>query len=135
MDKFDREKFEEELKEMGIEYDPKAFKTGWWTRFLLKFNPITGIKRFNKQSGMENDIFEDAHEIFSKVGRIEIFPLPGGRRGFILVLNQKTALFFHQDADHFKYDGFEMGEYAKGDVTIFDHVPKDLPGPYDLDEV
>lgn len=132
MNKLDREKFEEELKEMGIEYDPKAFKAGLLTRLLLKFRPIAGIKRFNKQSGVENDIFEKAHEIFSKVGRIEIFPLSGNHRGFILVLDQKTALFFYQDGDHFKYDGFEMGEYAKGDVTIFDQLPKDRPGPYDL---
>ena len=133
MDKFDREKFEAELKEMGIEYDPGAFKASFWTRLMLKFRPTLGLKMFNKEQGVSNDIFEKAHDLFSKTKRIDIFPLAGGKRGFILVLDSDTALFFYQDGDHFKYDGFEMGEYAKGDVSIFDQLPKDRPGPYDLD--
>lgn len=131
INKFDRKKFEEELKEIGIEYDPKAFKAGLWTKLLLKFNPIRGLKSFNRERGIDNDIFDKLHEIFSKIERVDLFPLKG-KRGFILVLDQKTALFFYQDGDNFKYDGFEMGEYAKGDVTVFDHIPEDLSDPYDL---
>ncbi|MBI2607602.1 MAG: hypothetical protein HYW51_02135 [Candidatus Doudnabacteria bacterium] len=132
MNKFDCEKFEEKLREMGIEYDPKAFKAGRLTKLLLKLDPIRGTKRFNKRSGVRNDVFDKAHELFSKIERIDIFPLGGGLRGFVLVLDQNTALFFYQDGDYFKYDGFEMGKYAKGKVTIFDDLPDNLPSPYDL---
>ena len=132
MDKVDREKFEEELKEMGIEYNPSGFKTSLWTRLMLKLKPTLGIKMFNKEHGITNDIFDKAHEVFSKVERTDIFPLKGRHRGFIIVLDQKTALFFYQDGDHFKYDGWETGEYAKGKVTIFDDLPDDLSGSYDL---
>src|SRR3989338_9737291 len=119
MEKFNNKKFEEDLKEMGIEYDPSAFKASLWTRLLLKLNPRWGIKVFNKEYGTPNDVFGKADEVFSKVRRVDIFPTKG-RRAFIIVLDQKTALFFHQDGDHFKYDGWETGEYAKGDVTVFD---------------
>jgi hypothetical protein len=26
------------------------------------------------------------------------------------------------DGDHFVYDGFEVGKYDKGDITIFDDI-------------
>ena len=39
----------------------------------------------------------------------------------MIVIDRSTALYFYQDSDHFKYDGFEIGEYEKGDVTIFDN--------------
>lgn len=131
MDKFDREKFEEELKEMGIEYDPSAFKPGLLTKFLLRFRPQLGFKMLNKKLGGKNEIFDKFHDLFSKVETIDIFPTQG-HRGFVIILDRNTALFFYQDGDHFKYDGFEMGEYAKGEVTIFDNLSKDRPGPYDL---
>ena len=62
------------------------------------------------------------HEELAKSKRVDIFPLQGGGRGFMLVLNQKDALYFYQNGDHFSYDGCEIGEYEKGDVTIFDHL-------------
>ena len=121
--KFDREKFEEELKEAGIEYDPHGFKPDLLTSLLLRFSPIRGFKRLNTKLGVKNDKFDKAHELFSNTKSIDIFPLSSASgRGFVIVIDRNTALYFYQDGDHFKYDGFEMGEYEKGDVTIFDQL-------------
>lgn len=60
--------------------------------------------------------------MFATAKRVDIFPLTSGERGFVLMLNKNTALYFYQDGDHFIYDGFEVGEYDGGDVTIFDHL-------------
>ena len=54
--------------------------------------------------------------------------IPGDAiRGFILVMDRKTALFFYQQGDHFSYDGFEMGQYNKGEVTVVDTLKKISP--------
>lgn len=126
MDEFDPEKFEEELKDMGISHDPNGFKPDLLTRILMRVNPTLGFKRLNKRLGIQNDIFDKAHELFSNTKSIDLFPLssPSGR-GFMIVIDRKTALYFYQDGDHFKYDGFEIGPYEKGDVTIFDNLQND----------
>lgn len=93
-----------------------------FTRLLLKFCPNLAMKMMARKMGIENPIFEPIHEVFSKIKRIELLPLQSGSRGFMLILDNKTALYFYQDGDHFVYDGFEMGEYEKGDVTIFDNL-------------
>src|SRR3989344_4909754 len=66
------------------------------------------------------DVADRAHELFKKSERIDIAPSKSGLRGFQLIIDGSTALYFYQDGDHFVYDGFEGGEYGKGDVTIFD---------------
>lgn len=90
-------------------------------RFLLRLWPSLAMRLFAKEIGIRNVVFDKAHELFTRVNRIDFFPSHGDR-GFILVIDRKTALFFYQDGDHFEYDGFEMGEYAKGDVTILDGI-------------
>ncbi len=89
------------------------------TKFLLRYWPKLGIRRVIRQSGSDSSLYERAHELFSGVRRIDVFPTAASR-GFILVMNGSTALFFHQDGDHFAYDGFEIGEYETGDVRVFD---------------
>ncbi len=75
--------------------------------------------------GISNQAFSEAHDLFSKIRRVDLLPLKLGYRGFMIVLDKKTALYFHQDYDHFIYDGFEIGEYEKGDVTIFDDLKQE----------
>lgn len=113
MNRFDREKLEEELREAGVDYDPDGFRPDFLTRLFLRFWPHVGFKRLNKKLGIVNDVFDKADEVFRGSKRIELYPISG---------DLKTALYFHQDGDHFKYDGFEMGEYEKGDITIFDDI-------------
>lgn len=62
------------------------------------------------------------HDELSKKRRVDIFPGYGNGRGFIIIFDQKEALYFNQDGDHFVYDGCETGEYEKGNVTIFDNI-------------
>lgn len=94
----------------------------WHRKLLLKFWPRAAFKLFAKELGIDNPVFDKAHDVFGSAERMDLYPLSGSQRGFILVLDLKTALYFYQDGDHFKYDGLEMGKYKKGDVTIFDNI-------------
>lgn len=96
-------------------------KISWYRKLLLKFWPRLAFRGFAKELGIDNLGFEKGQEVFGNAGRIDIYPVSGNIRGFILVLDLKIAFYFYQDGDHFVYDGFEMGEYQKGDVTIFDY--------------
>lgn len=95
-------------------------KINWFTKLLLRYWSRLTMKFFARKLGIENPIFARAHGLFSKTNRIDIFPIESGYRGFIIVIDRKTALYFYQDGNHFVYDGYEMGEYEKGDVTVFD---------------
>lgn len=100
-------------------------KINWFTKLSLKFRPNLTMKYMAKKIGIENPIFEQLHQVFHQVKRVDLIPfLPSqhSRRGFMIVLDRKTALYFYQDGDHFIYDGFEMGEYDKGDVAVFDNL-------------
>ncbi|MBI4120007.1 MAG: hypothetical protein HY454_00935 [Parcubacteria group bacterium] len=99
------------LKESGVDF---------WTRFLLRVLPLQGIRRLSRRLGVDPDVADKAHALFENIEKVDLVPLQSGQRGFQLILDQSTALYFYQDGDHFKYDGFEMGEYEKGDVTVFD---------------
>jgi len=100
-------------------------KVNWFTKILLRLWPKLMMKRFAQKLGIKNPVFDQLHEVFSKVSRIDFIPFTpsqSGSRGFMIILDQKTALYFYQDGDHFVYDGFEMGEYDKGEVTVFDSL-------------
>lgn len=99
------------LKESGVD---------WWTRFLLRVSPLRGVKRLSRQFGIDPDVADKAHVLFENIKRVDIVPSKSGFRGFQLILDQSTALYFYQDGDHFVYDGFEAGDYEKGNVTVFD---------------
>ena len=94
----------------------------WFVRLLFKFWPKMGLKYFAAKMGIDDSMARGAHNFFTRVERVDIFPSSSGYRGFILILNQRTSLYFYQDGDHFIYDGYEMGDYRKGDVTIFDRI-------------
>lgn len=99
------------LKDAGIDF---------WTRFLLRISPLRGIKRLSRKMGIDPDIGEKANTLFENAERIDIFPSRSGERGFQIVIDRSTALYFYQDGDHFVYDGHEVGKYEKGEITIFD---------------
>lgn len=95
---------------------------GIWTRILLRVAPMRGMKRLSRGMGIDTRVAEKAHALFEGTQTIDIVPSRSNDRGFLLIINRQTALYFYQDGDHFAYDGFEMGEYDKGDVTIFDTI-------------
>jgi len=80
------------------------------------------MRRFAKDIGVEDPVSDKAHDFFTKSKRIDFIPLRGKSRGFIIIIDRKSALYFYQDGNHFVYDGYEMGEYDKGDVTVFDRL-------------
>ncbi len=108
------------LKENNL----KPLELSWWKQLLFKFCPKMIFKVMAKKMKIDNTAFDKLHDVFSKTEKIDIFSNMDNERGFILVLNRQTALYFYQNGNHFKYDGFEIGEYDKGDVTIFDHLKK-----------
>ncbi len=99
------------LRESGVDF---------WTRFLLRVLPLWGIRRLSRRLGVDPDVADKAQALFENVEKVDVVPSRSGQRGFQLILDHSTALYFYQDGDHFKYDGFEMGEYDEGEVTIFD---------------
>lgn len=90
------------------------------TRLLLRIWPLAGIKNLSREMGIDPDLAGKAHAAFQDTERIDVVPLQSGGRGFQLIIDGSTALYFYQDGDHFVYDGFENGTYEKGDVTVFD---------------
>lgn len=102
----------------------EELKINWVMKLLLKLSPNHAMKYMARKMRINNVVFDEAHELFSKIERIDFFPTTPGNRGFVLIFDLQTAIYFHQDGDHFAYDGFEMGEYEKGDVTIFDRIKR-----------
>jgi len=88
---------------------------------VLKFWPGLAIRLLTKKSGTSWPLVDKLHNLFGKITRVDIVPTVGGR-GFIIILDKKISLYFYQDHDHFSYDGFGVGEYDGGDVTIFDNL-------------
>lgn len=94
----------------------------WHKKLVLKFFPQLFFKLFAKNINLNNKKIDFATKLFGDANRIDIQPLSGSSRGFIIYIDNKLSLWFYQDGDHFIYDGFEMGEYENGDVTIFDGI-------------
>lgn len=108
-----------------IKFDAKNLKEGgvsWLTRLFLKFWPAKGVLMLAKELGMGTELMSRANNLFIDTERIDIIPSKSGERGFQIILNKSTALYFYQDGDHFAFDGAEVGEYEGGDITIFDHI-------------
>ncbi len=101
----------------------KSIIIPFWLNILFLIWPRMAIRYMAWRSGFPLRVVEDLHGVFSRSGRIDLFPLLE-RRGFMLVIENTLSLWFYQDGDGFKYDGFELGPYEKGDVTIFDHLNK-----------
>jgi|SRR6185503_11565303 len=95
----------------------------FWLILLLKFSPRLAFRYFARQRGIRNNAQEKMHEAFAQSERIDMFPLQSSR-GFMLVIDNRLSLWFYQNGDGFKYDGIEIGEYEKGDVTILDKLLK-----------
>jgi len=103
-----------------------GIKITWFTKLMFKLWPGFAMMRMARKMGISDPLFDEAQELFSKVRRIDVLPSASGLRGFVVVLDRKTALYFYQNGDHFVYDGFEMGKYDKGDVTLFDNTKRNV---------
>ena len=117
-----------------MDFDPKDIreidgdflenaKVSWFTRTLLSVSLAWGMSRLAKElcsPGIE--MSKKAHGFFAKVERVHLVPSRSSMRGFQIVIDNMLSLFFCQDGDHFVYDGFEMGPYDDGDVTVLDRL-------------
>ena len=105
---------------------PISKSQSYTMRFLAKYCPRLFMLILKWKYGAKTEQAEKLHDIFSQSQRIDLIPAKGHGRGFKIIIDQKTALFFDQDGDKFVYDGWETGEYEeKGKVTIFDDL-KDI---------
>ena len=103
----------------------------WFTKLCLRFAPWTLMRRAAKDQGVKPDYVDHAIKLLGKAERVDFFPLDSRNgRGFVIVLDKKFSLHFYQDGDHFIYDGFEMGEYNEGDVTVFDNLGDKIKSMY-----
>lgn len=93
-----------------------------WDRLLIKVLPKLFFRKVAAEQGIGSDLPELAEKLFRKAKRIDFQPLSGGQRGLVIFIDQKFSVWFYQDGDHFIYDGFEIGEYDKGEVTVFDNL-------------
>ena len=101
----------------------KKIKISLFKKFLIRFAPKMFFRYMAEEQGIGSKRIDSAMDLFKGVKRIDIHPLSGGSsRGFIITLDRKLSLYFYQNGDSFNYDGFEMGEYDKGDVTIFNKL-------------
>lgn len=92
----------------------------WYDRILIRIWP-TGFAKFVAwMMGCPPSLIRDAHSLFYDA-TVDIVPTKTGGRGFRIVIDKKLSLYFYQDGKHFYYDGWEVGEYEDGDITIFDH--------------
>lgn len=105
--------------------DTNRLNIPWHQKLLMKISPRLFIKMSANDLGLDYKKVDLAFKLF-KDSKIHIQPLSGvAGRGFIVFIDNKLSLWFNQDGDCFKYDGFEMGEYDDGEVTVFDGIKKD----------
>jgi hypothetical protein len=111
-----------ELQELDAGFLERA-KVGWFTKLLLSIAIPWGMGRLARELGGHGiELSKKADAFFGKTERVDVVPSRDGSRGFQLVIDQALSLYFCQDGDHFVYDGFEMGAYEAGEVTIFDEA-------------
>jgi hypothetical protein len=92
----------------------------WLTKLAIKFWPKQWLKHMAGQQKIDARKLDWVFKLFEGA-RIDFFPLNSGNgRGFMIVVDQKFSLWFYQDGDHFVFDGYEMGEYAPGKITVLD---------------
>ncbi len=100
--------------------DIKDLPFSWWEKCLLRIAPKLFMKRQLAQYNIAGSAIDYAHTLFGD-RKIHIFPLSGYTgRGFVISMDNALTLWFIQDGDRFVYDGYEIGEYVDGDVTVFD---------------
>jgi len=91
----------------------------FFKQFLFKLFPKTFVCLAAKKSGVDKRL-DASLKLFDGTKRIDFFPLTGGQLGFMLIIDNSFSLWFYQDNDRFVFDGYEIGEYENGDVTVLD---------------
>ena len=93
-------------------------KLSRFSSVLSRYFPNWFTRRLVRKLGTSSENIDLADELF-RGKELDIKPRNTGR-GFMLIVDKHFSLWFRQDGDHFIYDGWEAGEYSRGDVTLFD---------------
>ena len=88
-------------------------------KILMRIWPTGFIKYVAWRKGCSPSLVRYANLLFEEAS-VDMVPTKTGGRGFQIILNNKLSLYFYQDGKHFKYDGWEVGEYEDGDIAVFD---------------
>lgn len=107
-------------KDIYIYSKEHAGDYAWYQKMLFRLFPVTSLKYVAWKMGCSFSFIGHGH-IFFEGASVDIVPTKLSVRGFRIILNNKLCLFFYQDGKHFKYDGWEVGEYEDGDITVFDY--------------
>ena len=109
-----------ELEQFCEENNMEKIELPWHQKLMMKFAPLMFLKKSARQMKIDDKMIDRAMNLFD--GRkIKIEKSAGDQRGFILIIDNKLSLWFYQDGDSFKFDGYEMGPYDEwGDITVFD---------------
>ena len=99
-------------------------KINWLIKLLIILLPKRFLQWEAWRRGVAPERLRYAEHLFAGCKRIDIQPLCGQTRGFILFLDSRFSIWFFQDGDHFTFDGYEVGEYGAGEVTVFDRLAK-----------
>jgi hypothetical protein len=111
-----------DLKEIDRAFLERA-KVSWLTKILLGISLSWGMARLARELNLPGiETSKKAHAFFQKIERVDFVPSRGSMRGFQIILDSLLSLYFSQEGDHFVYDGFEMGPYDDGDVTVLDKL-------------
>lgn len=97
-------------------------------KFFLKFFPQTFLRWEARKLKVDKRL-DACLKLFDGAKRVDFFPLTGGHRGFMIVIDNAFSLWFFQNEDHFVFDGYEMGEYENGNVTVMDSC-RVVSGPF-----
>jgi len=97
-------------------------KINWLTKLYIKLFPKSFLRHAVLENNFDPKKIDYAEKLFSGCQRIDIQPLSGSSRGFIITLDNKFSMWFFQDGDRFIYDGFETGTYDDGEITVFDNL-------------
>lgn len=93
-------------------------------KLFIKLFPREFLKYFARKQGTDPDKLDFAEKLFRDCQRIDIQPLHGENRGFILFLDNNLSLWFFQSGDSFYFDGYEVGKYDNGEVNVFDDLKR-----------
>lgn len=97
----------------------------WYKKLLFKISPMLLMKLEARNLKIDDKKFEFANKLFANAERVDILPQSGvGGRGFIITIDNNLSLIFIQDGNRFVYDGYEIGKYENGNVTVFDSLKR-----------
>ena len=92
---------------------------GLVAKIFMRIWPTACIKYVAWRKGCPPSLMRHANALFDEAS-VDIVLTKTGGRGFQIIVDNKFSLYFYQDGKHFKYDGWEVGEYEDGDITVFD---------------